>query len=233
MLSIILPKSHRDTMEVLFVFLKWVASFAHMDEETGSKMDLGNLATVICPSILYARGKDPAREESFGAIRVVTALLENQDEFFVVPEEFLSILHDQEYFANSLDLPAKEFLKKCETYQKVKSGNGSRPGAAYVTTTNGSNSHQNYPMSPSSERPPVLPASTLERGRQPPGTPLGNNSYTGSPIPPAVSPRIPADERTPSTSKSRPTSIQGRGSLDQPGPPSTPNLNGYLGRQRQ
>lgn len=107
-------------MEVLFVFLKWVASFAHLDEETGSKMDLGNLATVICPSILKARSKDAARDESFGAIRVITALLENQDEFYVVPEEFLPILHDQEYFASSVDLPSKEFLKKCELYMRLK-----------------------------------------------------------------------------------------------------------------
>lgn len=112
-------------MEILFVFLKWVASFAHMDE-AGSKMDLGNLATVICPSILKARSKDPARDESFGAIRVVTALLENQDEFYVVPEELLPILHDQEYFANSLELPSKEFLKKCDTYMRFRA-NGRNP----------------------------------------------------------------------------------------------------------
>ncbi|KAI0050970.1 hypothetical protein FA95DRAFT_1454792, partial [Auriscalpium vulgare] len=120
MLAIILPKSHRDTMEVLFVFLKWVASFAHMDEQTGSKMDLQNLATVICPSILYSQGRDPVRDDSFGAIRVVTALLENQDEFYTVPEEFLPIVHDQEYFAHSMELPSREFVKKCETYMRLK-----------------------------------------------------------------------------------------------------------------
>ena len=122
MISLILPKCHRDTMEVLFVFLKWVASFAHIDKETGSKMDLPNLATVICPSILYSRGRDAVRDESFGAIRVVTSLLENQDEFFCIPEEFVSIVQDQEYFANSMDLPSKEFLKKCDTYMRLKSG---------------------------------------------------------------------------------------------------------------
>ena len=114
-------------MEVLFVFLKWVASFAHMDEETGSKMDLQNLATVICPSILYSRGKDGVPENSFGPIRVVTVLLENQDEFFCVPEEFLPILQDQEYFQNSMELPSKEFLKKCDMYQRVKQS-GRTPG---------------------------------------------------------------------------------------------------------
>lgn len=127
MVSLILPKAHRDTMEVLFVFLKWVASFAHMDEETGSKMDLQNLATVICPSILYSRGRDAVRDESFGAIRVVTNLLENQDEFYCVPEEFMSILQDQEHFASSMELPSKEFLKKCDTYARTKA-NGRNPG---------------------------------------------------------------------------------------------------------
>ena len=109
-------------MEVLFVFLKWVASFAHMDEETGSKMDLGNLATVICPSILYSRGANAMRDESFGSIRVVTALLENQDEFYCVPEDFISMLADEDYFANCMELPSREFLKRVENYMRVKSG---------------------------------------------------------------------------------------------------------------
>ncbi|EPQ56467.1 hypothetical protein GLOTRDRAFT_75157 [Gloeophyllum trabeum ATCC 11539] len=127
LITLLLPKPHRDTMEVLFVFLKWVASFAHMDEETGSKMDLGNLATVICPSILYSRGRDAVRDESFSAIRVVTSLLENQDEFFTVPEELLPILQDQDYFANSVDLPSRDFMKKCDTYMRLKAG-GRTPG---------------------------------------------------------------------------------------------------------
>jgi hypothetical protein len=79
-----LPKHYRDTMEVLFVFLKWVASFSHVDEVTGSKMDLPNLASVICPNILYARGKDPSKDESLNSIAIVEALLVNQDEFFTV-----------------------------------------------------------------------------------------------------------------------------------------------------
>lgn len=136
MISIILPKSHRDTMEVLFVFLKWVASFAHMDAETGSKMDLGNLATVICPSILYARGRDVARDESFTAIRVVQSLLEHQDEFFAVPEEFMGILAGQDYFSNSMELTSKEFMKKCDTYMKLKTSG--RPSPMSVPSQSGS-----------------------------------------------------------------------------------------------
>ena len=127
MVSLILPKAHRDTLEVLSVFLKWVASFAHLDEETGSKMDLQNLATVICPSILYSRGQNAMRDESFPAIRVVTMLLENQDQFHIVPEEFLNVLQDDEYFTNCMELPSREFLKKVDNYMRVKTG-GRTPG---------------------------------------------------------------------------------------------------------
>ena len=166
MVSLLLPKSHRDTMEVLFVFLKWVASFAHMDESTGSKMDLPNLATVICPSILYSRARDAVRDESFGAIKVVTSLLENQDEFYTVPEEFLSILHDQEYFSNTLELPSKEFLKKCDTYMRLKAG-GRTPASAVFP---GSPTPPNPPRSvPPPERPTLNSTSSesqLRNGRQ-------------------------------------------------------------------
>lgn len=121
MLTLIMPKSHRDTLEVLLVFLKWVASFAHSLDDTGSKMDLLNLATVIGPSILFTPGRDPAFESSFSVIRVVTELLENQDEIFSIPEDFLQLVHDQEHFAHSMELPSKDLMKKCEAYMRQKS----------------------------------------------------------------------------------------------------------------
>ena len=49
MVSLILPKAHRDTLEVLFVFLKWVASFAHLDEETGSNLTQEDALAMIAP----------------------------------------------------------------------------------------------------------------------------------------------------------------------------------------
>jgi hypothetical protein len=171
MVSLLLPRAHRDTMEVIFVFLKWVASFSHLDAETGSKMDLGNLATVICPSILYSRGRDAVRDESFGAIRVVTSLLENQDEFYTVPEDFLPILNDQEYFSNSMELPGKEFMKKCDTYMRLKSSG--RPQMGSTPSSSPFNSGQRFPSSDSRERPQMgsPPDSYLRNGRQqsPPG----------------------------------------------------------------
>lgn len=166
MVSLLLPRAHRDTLEVIFVFLKWVASFSHLDAETGSKMDLGNLATVICPSILYSRGRDAVRDESFGAIRVVTALLENQDEFYTVPEDFLPILNDQEYFSNSMELPGKEFMKKCDTYMRLK-GPG-RPPLGSTPSSSPFNSGQRFPPSDSRERPQMGSPSDphLRNGRQ-------------------------------------------------------------------
>ncbi|EIW79260.1 RhoGAP-domain-containing protein [Coniophora puteana RWD-64-598 SS2] len=164
LVSILLPKAHRDTMEVIFVFLKWVASFSHLDESTGSKMDLPNLATVICPSILYARGRDAVRDESFGAIRVVTSLLENQDEFYTVPEEFLPILNDQDYFASSMDMPSKDFLKKCDTYMRLKAS-GRTPTAGFANPP-GATSPK---LPPQPDRPILVTAPSepqIRNGRQ-------------------------------------------------------------------
>lgn len=80
----LLPKANRDSMEAICLFLRWVASFSHVDEETGSKMDLHNLATVITPNVLYSKSKDPIKDESFLAIEAVMGLLEYQDDFCVV-----------------------------------------------------------------------------------------------------------------------------------------------------
>lgn len=240
-------------MEVLFVFLKWVASFAHMDAETGSKMDLGNLATVICPSILYARGRDAMRDETFGALRVITALLENQDEFFTVPEEFLHILHDQDYFANLLDLPGKEFMKKCDTYMRLKASNGRpQPG----TPMNGPNnsSAPRYPIqnSPSVERPGMVGPSRSERTIRP--MPPSNTSYQNSSYPPSGSPSLqgvmsntpraqqmeewsgpptPRPNIPSAPSNSRPTSYLGPPRPSEQPNSLTPNTNGYPSVVRQ
>lgn len=70
-------------MEVVFAFLNWVASFSHVDEETGSKMDLHNIATVITPNVLYAKAKDgtPVMDDSFSSIEVVECLIEHAEVF--------------------------------------------------------------------------------------------------------------------------------------------------------
>lgn len=75
----LLPKPHRDTMEVLFCFLNWAASFSAVDEESGSKMDVHNLATVIAPNILFSNSKTEEMEDSFLAIEAVHQLIQNND----------------------------------------------------------------------------------------------------------------------------------------------------------
>ena len=75
----LLPKSHRDSMEILFSFLNWASSFSHVDEESGSKMDIHNLATVITPNILYSSAKTSVMDESFLAIEAVHSLIEYND----------------------------------------------------------------------------------------------------------------------------------------------------------
>lgn len=71
----LLPKAHRDCLEVLCAFFNFVASFHQVDEESGSKMDTHNLATVIAPNILYTNAKTPV-DDNFLAIEVVHTLIE-------------------------------------------------------------------------------------------------------------------------------------------------------------
>lgn len=82
---LLLPKPNRDTMEVLFLFLKWVSTFAYVEEGGGgNKMDTLNLATMLAPNILESKNKDPAKDESFAGIEAVRLLLEYQQDFCMV-----------------------------------------------------------------------------------------------------------------------------------------------------
>ncbi|TIB72683.1 RhoGAP-domain-containing protein [Wallemia mellicola] len=115
LLITLLPKSHRDLLEVLFVFLRWVASFSHVDEETGSKMDIQNLAITIAPSVLYPPHSPYNREDTIICNRSIAEYLEDQDEFYCVPEEILPILYDQELFSfATAELTRKDIRRRCE-----------------------------------------------------------------------------------------------------------------------
>lgn len=129
LLVAMLPRVNRDTMEVLFVFLKWVASFSHVDEETGSRMDVQNLATVICPSILYSKGTNAMRDDSFVAIQAVKTLIEHQNEFYTVPRDLQFVIDENvsTLFKDSLDLPPKEIYKHCSNYANARRPYGDKP----------------------------------------------------------------------------------------------------------
>ncbi|KAH5881807.1 hypothetical protein HBI92_141560 [Parastagonospora nodorum] len=106
----LLPKAHRDTMEVLFRFLNWVSSFHTVDEETGNKMDTWNIATVMAPNILRESNDKEMRNVDQGAVKVVFDLIENNDEFSEVPPEIMELLNDD----TSSDMSAKEIMRQWE-----------------------------------------------------------------------------------------------------------------------
>jgi hypothetical protein len=204
-------------MEVLFVFLRWVGTFSYRDEETGSRMDLPNLATVVCPSILYAKGGNVARDESFIAIAAVQDLLENQDEYYTVPSELMFVLNENIFtlFAKELDLPPKEIHRHCSKYVQARSqnqanqasrigtGTGTGPSASSSQTqmhlqlrdrdrpndNSGASSSATTP-NPSSYRPTISPSG----GVNPPGGSGGNGG--NGPVPTA--PNAPNLSRPPS-----------------------------------
>jgi hypothetical protein len=68
-------------LEILFSFLVWASSFSQVDDDTGSKMDTHNLATVITPNILKERTEKGGMDESsFLAIEAVNLLIDYNDQ---------------------------------------------------------------------------------------------------------------------------------------------------------
>ncbi|CAK4031523.1 Rho-type GTPase-activating 1 [Lecanosticta acicola] len=131
----LLPKSHRDTMEVLFTFMNWVSSFSHVDEESGSKMDIHNLATVITPNILH-RGKDHVPvDDSFLAIEAVHSLIECNESMCEVPEDLAMILNDSSLFSNSADMTTKEILKRYGDRAKAPTVNSAQGTSVATNNT--------------------------------------------------------------------------------------------------
>lgn len=113
-----LPRVNRDTMEVLFLFFRWVAGFSHVTTDVGSRMDIPNLARVIAPNILTTNSKDPLKDDSFTSIRVVEQMLESFDELCLVPEDLEPFLQDPKFKDGKADLSSKDFLKKVEQMMK-------------------------------------------------------------------------------------------------------------------
>jgi len=121
---------------------------------------------------------------------VMTSLMENQDEFFAVPPEFLSILHDQEYFVSAVDLPTKDFVKKCEVYLRLKA-NGKPPApTSPVPGGGGYNSSPSAGTLPPMGRSGDAPSSTRGQddrtpvgGSSPPESSMRNGSRQQSPQP--------------------------------------------------
>ncbi|KAF4500032.1 Rho-type GTPase-activating 1 [Fusarium agapanthi] len=109
----LLPKSHRDCLEILFSFLKWAGTFHQLDEDLGSKMDTRNLATVIAPNILTNPNRAPALDsEAMYVIDAVEMMITHIEEMCQVPDEILGLMNDPYIFTNSGDLTTKDILKR-------------------------------------------------------------------------------------------------------------------------
>lgn len=149
----LLPSAHRDVMEVLFYFLYWTASFSHIDEESGSKMDIHNLSTVITPNILYPKRKEGAQDSSEGyflAIEAVDILIKEHDRYAKVPHEVLEILSGTNIMTTCADSSSKEILNKIQQYimehdmpiptslmdEKQRLSTSSEPSADLLAKTN-------------------------------------------------------------------------------------------------
>jgi len=180
-------------MEVLFCFLNWAASFSVVDEESGSKMDIHNLATVIAPNILFSNQKvntgDNSMEESFLAIEAVHSLIECNEEMcevrlvfphqatytvltyvsHQVPEDVQSILNDSQLFSGSAELTTKEILKRYADIHPTawKAGDGSGTPTTTFGSSQGSANAANTPnMTTTTTNPVHLNASAGYSGMQ-------------------------------------------------------------------
>lgn len=108
----LLPKAHRDCLEILCSFFNWVASFHQIDEESGSKMDTHNLATVIAPNILFTNAKTPV-DDNFLAIEVVHTLIECN-------EQMCEVSRTAQLYNNNILSHIPRFLKICSLFLVIK-----------------------------------------------------------------------------------------------------------------
>ena len=185
----LLPKPHRDTMEVLFTFMNWVSSFSHVDEESGSKMDIHNLATVITPNVIH-RGKESVPvDDSFLAIEAVHSLIECNESmcevsfsqntlhpaerepaeadicyFEQVPEDLALILNDGTLFSSSADITTKEILKRYGDRAKAPQVNSPAFNANKLDSY-GDTAAASSPVVSSPQHPPSNSASNRDLSR--------------------------------------------------------------------
>jgi hypothetical protein len=172
----LLPKSHRDCLEILFAFLKWASSFHQLDEEVGSKMDIRNLATVIAPNLLTNPNKAPALDgEAIFVIDAVEMLIANIEEMCQVPLDVLALLNDPYFFNNTGDVTTKEILKRFQD----------RRGQVSLMDVNevynrGDNTTRPPPRRVETD-PTVWQGETTVRPVQDPPVPYANSSNQGTP----------------------------------------------------
>lgn len=98
LLYTMLPIHHRNVAEVLFSFLYWAPSFSHVDNHSGSKMDIHNISTVITPNILYKDNDMTKVQNVKQAETYADAFAENEGEEYYIAIETVEycITHNEE-----------------------------------------------------------------------------------------------------------------------------------------
>jgi hypothetical protein len=146
-------------MEIIFTFLSWASSFHTVDEESGSKMDIHNLATVIAPNVLHGGPKAPDVEGSFLAVEAVHTLIEYNESMCEVPLEIVTILNESNY-DDKAEPTTKEIIKRYGDLvrQPTTSTSSPRPphGPQYSMGRTGTLQHSDpstWPTEPSSVHP--------------------------------------------------------------------------------
>lgn len=174
-----MPKVNRDTVEVLLHFLRWTATFAHVDGKMGSMMDLTNLATVITPNILYSKSKDPTKDESFMAISAFEMMLKYEDSFCFVPDDIAELIHDPMLVEDTANMTSKDFIRKLEAVMK---GRKQQNMNEFSTDASSANRNQQDPYAQNRAPPeyPLYPRQHRYEPEQP-----ANSSQMGllSPLP--------------------------------------------------
>ncbi|KAI1437534.1 RhoGAP-domain-containing protein [Xylaria sp. CBS 124048] len=148
----LLPQTNRDTLEVLFNFFKWVATFHQVDEDTGSRMDVHNLARVIAPNILRMNTRNATfSDEPMVIVACVEELIQSNEEMCMVPAEIMDILSDSSLFSNNGDITTKEILKRIEA-RTPNSGPKHYDGAEFASRQD----NHRRPMAAKVETDPAL-----------------------------------------------------------------------------
>ncbi|KAK4128392.1 hypothetical protein N657DRAFT_562570 [Parathielavia appendiculata] len=214
----LLPKPNRDCLEILFGFLKWVGSFHQVDDESGSKMDIKNLATVIAPNVLFDKDKaSTLGSDPMYAIEAVEALITNIEEMCLVPDDLVDILNDQALFNSNGDLTTKEILKKFSDRAANRLG-----PRQYAEVTEIVGRHE-IPSRPPPRRVETDPSQWQQessvRTVQEPTIPFTGPPHMGTPPPKRGPYDAPPPQQSPYSQ------------LDQPGP--TPDGNGRGGQPQR
>ncbi|GAA5984797.1 hypothetical protein JCM11641_002743 [Rhodosporidiobolus odoratus] len=89
----LMPKVNRDVMEVVFLFLDWLSTYAHIDVKDGNRMDLSAISRVMAPTLLRPHHRDAKPEEVPSMISSVLMLLEDQHVLHEIPLELAQVLH--------------------------------------------------------------------------------------------------------------------------------------------